>query len=82
MIRQPGEEVMMKDVRFLRAPTFSKLFDAACALPLSRKRQCEALLGSGLSFEDGRAMLFLSGTTPLRYDDSAEHGNDNASAHF
>ncbi|MCR9237585.1 MAG: phosphonoacetate hydrolase [Alphaproteobacteria bacterium] len=79
---ETGEEVMMNDVRFLRAPTiFQTCYDAGLRVAIvTAKDKLRALLGSGLSFEDGRAMCFSaerSDTTTV-----AEHGIDNASAHF
>lgn len=79
---ETGEEVMMNDVRFLRAPTiFQACYDAGLRVAIvTAKDKLRALLGSGLSFEDGRAMCFSaerSDTTTV-----AEHGIDNASAHF
>ncbi|MEH6728542.1 MAG: phosphonoacetate hydrolase, partial [Hyphomicrobiales bacterium] len=79
---ETGEEVMMNDVRFLRAPTiFQACYDAGLRVAVvTAKDKLRALLGSGLKFEDGRAMCFSaekSDTTTL-----AEHGIDNASAHF
>ncbi len=79
---ETGEEVMMNDVRFLRAPTiFQAFYDAGLRVAVvTAKDKLRALLGSGLKFEDGRAMCFSaekSDTTTV-----AEHGIDNASAHF
>ncbi len=74
-----GEEVMMNDVRFLRAPTiFSQFYDAGYRVAMvTAKDKLRALLGSGLKFDEGRAVAFSSersGETTL-----AEHGVDNAS---
>ncbi len=75
-----GEEVMMNDVRFLRAPTiFSKFYEAGARVAMvTAKDKLRALLGSGLKFDEDRAIAFSSersGDTTV-----AEHGIDNASA--
>ena len=74
-----GEEVMMNDVRFLRAPTvFSKFYEAGSRVAVvTAKDKLRALLGAGLKFDEGRAVAFSSersGETT-----KAEHGIDNAS---
>ena len=74
-----GEEVMMNDVRFLRAPTlFSKFYEAGARVAMvTAKDKLRALLGSGLRFDEDRAVAFSSersGETT-----KAEHGIDNAS---
>lgn len=74
-----GQEVMMNDVRFLRAPTvFAGFFDAGAKVAIvTAKDKLRALLAAGLRFDDGRAICFSSersGSTTL-----AEHGIDNAS---
>ena len=74
-----GEEVMMNDVRFLRAPTiFSQFYDAGYRVAMvTAKDKLRALLGAGLKFDEGRAVAFSSersGETT-----KAEHGIDNAS---
>ncbi|MEO1109914.1 MAG: phosphonoacetate hydrolase [Pseudomonadota bacterium] len=74
-----GEEVMMNDVRFLRAPTiFSQFYDAGFRVAMvTAKDKLRALLGAGLKFDEGRAVAFSSersGETTL-----AEHGIENAS---
>ena len=74
-----GEEVMMNDVRFLRAPTiFSRFYDAGYRVAMvTAKDKLRALLGAGLKFDEGRAVAFSSersGETTM-----AEHGIDNAS---
>jgi len=75
-----GEEVMMNDVRFLRAPTiFSSYYKAGARLAvITAKDKLRALLGAGLSFEDGRAICFSS----ERADQATIQANgiDNASA--
>ncbi|MCB2128451.1 MAG: phosphonoacetate hydrolase [Rhodobacteraceae bacterium] len=77
---ETGEEVMMNDVRFLRAPTiFSRFYEAGARVAMvTAKDKLRALLGSGLKFDEDRAVAFSSeksGTTT-----KAEHGIDNASA--
>lgn len=77
---ETGEEVMMNDVRFLRAPTvFSKFYDAGARVAVvTAKDKLRALLGAGLRFDEDRAIAFSSeksGTTT-----KAEHGIENASA--
>lgn len=74
-----GEEVMMNDVRFLRAPTiFSKFYEAGATVAMvTAKDKLRALLGAGLKFDEDRAVAFSaerSGETT-----KAEHGIDNAS---
>ncbi|MEP2532182.1 phosphonoacetate hydrolase [Shimia sp.] len=76
---ETGEEVMMNDVRFLRAPTlFSKYYEAGARVAVvTAKDKLRALLGAGLEFDQDRAVAFSSersGTTT-----KAEHGIDNAS---
>lgn len=76
---ETGEEVMMNDVRFLRAPTIFKAFHDAGArvAVVTAKDKLRALLGAELSFDDDRAIAFSSeksGTTTR-----AEHGIDRAS---
>ena len=74
-----GEEVMMNDVRFLRAPTlFSKFYEAGARVAMvTAKDKLRALLGSGLKFDEDRAIAFSS----ERSGDTtkAEHGIDDAS---
>jgi len=76
---ETGEEVMMNDVRFLRAPTlFSKFYEAGARVAMvTAKDKLRALLGSGLRFDEDRAVAFSSeraGETT-----KAEHGIENAS---
>ena len=75
-----GEEVMMNDVRFLRAPTvFSRFYEAGARVAVvTAKDKLRALLGAGLKFDEDRGIAFSSersGETT-----KAEHGIDNASA--
>ncbi len=76
---ESGEEVMMNDVRFLRAPTvFKQFYDAGARVAVvTAKDKLRALLGAGLSFDDGRAKCFSA----ERSDSStaAEHGQEKAS---
>ena len=73
-----GTEVMMNDVRFLRAPTiFAGIHDAGGRVVIvTAKDKLRALLAAGLDFATGRAVCFSSeraaGTT------RAEHGIDDA----
>jgi phosphonoacetate hydrolase len=77
---ETGEEVMMNDPRFLRAPTvFKAFYDAGARVAVvTAKDKLRALLGHGLKFDEGRAVCFSS----ERADSTtmAEHGIDNASA--
>lgn len=77
---ETGEEVMMNDVRFLRAPTiFSTYYEAGARVALvTAKDKLRALLGAGLSFDDDRAICFSS----ERADQAtkAANGIDDASA--
>ncbi|MGC6484508.1 MAG: phosphonoacetate hydrolase [Candidatus Puniceispirillales bacterium] len=74
-----GEEVMMNDVRFLRAPTiFSGYYAAGARVAvITAKDKLRALLGAGLSFDEDRAICFSS----ERADQAtkATNGIDNAS---
>ncbi len=59
---ETGQEVMMNDVRFLRAPTvFAKFHDAGARVAVvTAKDKLRALLGAGLTFGDDRAICFSS----------------------
>lgn len=59
---ETGQEVMMNDVRFLRAPTVFAAFHKAGArvAVVTAKDKLRALLGAGLSFGDDRAICFSS----------------------
>ena len=74
-----GEEVMMNDVRFLRAPTiFSGYYAAGARVAvITAKDKLRALLGAGLGFDEDRAICFSS----ERADQAtkAANGIDNAS---
>jgi len=73
-----GEEVMMNDVRFLRAPTiFQKFYEAGAKVAIvTAKDKLRALLGSGMAFDEDRARCFSAeksaGST------LTEHGQDAA----
>ncbi|QBR03019.1 phosphonoacetate hydrolase [Paraburkholderia pallida] len=58
--RATGEEVMMNDARFLRAPTIFETFHAAGAkvAVVTAKDKLRTLLGKGLDFASGRAIAF------------------------
>ena len=77
---ETGEEVMMNDVRFLRAPTvFSAYYNAGRRVAIvTAKDKLRALLGAGLAFDEGRAFCFSSEKSDRTT--KAENGIDNASA--
>lgn len=77
---QTGNEVMMNDPRFLRAPTIFKAFyDAGAKVAVvTAKDKLRALLGHGLKFDEGRAICFSSEKADKSTE--AEHGIENASA--
>ncbi|MHA1129024.1 MAG: alkaline phosphatase family protein, partial [Alphaproteobacteria bacterium] len=77
---ETGEEVMMNDVRFLRAPTiFKKFYDAGAKVAIvTAKDKLRALLGAELEFDADRAMCFSAERSDIA--NVAEHGIDNASA--
>ncbi len=76
---ETGQEVMMNDVRFLRAPTvFSKFYDAGARVAVvTAKDKLRALLGAGLKFDEDRAICFSS----EKSDQATKAGNgiENAS---
>jgi phosphonoacetate hydrolase len=74
-----GEEVMMNDVRFLRAPTvFSKFYDAGARVAIvTAKDKLRALLGAGLKFDEDRAVCFSAEKSDTSTTDI--HGQDEAS---
>lgn len=76
---ETGEEVMMNDVRFLRAPTiFAGFHDAGLRVAVvTAKDKLRALLGAGLSFADGRAICFSS--EKADQTTAAGNGVENAS---
>ncbi len=75
-----GEEVMMNDVRFLRAPTvFKQFYDAGAKVAIvTAKDKLRALLGAGLKFDDDRAKCFSAEKSDS--STAAEHGMEKASA--
>ena len=78
--RESGEEVMMNDPKFLRAPTIFKAFyDAGAKVAVvTAKDKLRALLGSGLAFNDNRAICFSAEKSDTCT--KAANGLDNASA--
>jgi phosphonoacetate hydrolase len=79
---ETGEEVMMNDVRFLRAPTiFSAFYNAGARVAVvTAKDKLRALLGDGLKFDEDRAVCFSAEKSDSTT--KAEHGIDNASGFF
>lgn len=77
---ETGKEVMMNDVRFLRAPTvFSRFYEAGGRVAVvTAKDKLRALLGAGLRFDEDRAICFSSEKSDKAT--VAENGIDNASA--
>ncbi|MFA3919497.1 phosphonoacetate hydrolase [Ruegeria hyattellae] len=77
---ETGEEVMMNDVRFLRAPTvFKQFYDAGARVAIvTAKDKLRALLGAGLEFDDDRAKCFSAEKSDS--STAAEHGQEKASA--
>lgn len=75
-----GEEVMMNDVRFLRAPTvFARFYEAGARVAIvTAKDKLRALLGAGLKFDEDRARCFSAEKSDS--STKAEHGQDTASA--
>jgi phosphonoacetate hydrolase len=57
-----GQEVMMNDAKFMRAPTIMKAFHDAGAkvAVVTAKDKLRTLLGNGLDFSSGRAIAFSS----------------------
>ena len=78
--RETGKEVMMNDVRFLRAPTvFGQFYNAGARVAVvTAKDKLRALLGAGLRFDEDRAICFSA----ERSDKAtlADNGINNASA--
>ena len=76
---ETGEEVMMNDVRFLRAPTvFKQFYDAGARVAVvTAKDKLRALLGAGLSFDDNRARCFSAEKSDSSTQE--EHGQEKAS---
>ena len=77
---ESGEEVMMNDVRFLRAPTvFQAFYDAGARVAVvTAKDKLRALLGAGLDPATGRAICFSSEKSDQAT--KALNGIDNAAA--
>jgi len=69
-----GTEVMMNDVRFLRAPTvFKAFYDAGAKVAVvTAKDKLRALLGAGLQFDQDRARCFSAEKSDATT--VAEHG--------
>jgi phosphonoacetate hydrolase len=76
---ETGEEVMMNDPKFLRAPTiFSGYYAAGSKVAIvTAKDKLRALLGHGLKFDEGRAICFSSERSDTTT--KAANGIDNAS---
>lgn len=76
---ETGQEVMMNDPKFLRAPTIFKCFyDAGQRVAIvTAKDKLRALLGDDLSFSDGRAVCFSAEKSDTTT--AAVHGIDNVS---
>lgn len=76
---ETGKEVMMNDVRFLRAPTvFSAFYEAGARVAIvTAKDKLRALLAAGLKFDDERAICFSSEKSDITT--KAEHGIEAAS---
>jgi phosphonoacetate hydrolase len=76
--RESGQEVMMNDAKFMRAPTIMRAFHDAGAkvAVVTAKDKLRTLLGNGLDFASGRAIAFSS----ERADKAtlAEHGITDA----
>ncbi len=76
---ETGEEVMMNDVRFLRAPTvFKSFYDAGARIAIvTAKDKLRALLGAGLEFDQDRAKCFSAEKSDS--STAQEHGQAEAS---
>ena len=76
---ETGEEVMMNDPKFLRAPTvFKAFYDAGARVAVvTAKDKLRALLGHGLAYDEGRAVCFSSEKSDTTT--KATNGIDNAS---
>ena len=62
-----GEEVMMNDPRYLRAPTiFEKYYESGAKIALvTAKDKLRTLLGNGLKYNDNRALCFSAEKSDL-----------------
>ncbi|WP_435136063.1 phosphonoacetate hydrolase [Pseudopelagicola sp. nBUS_19] len=76
---ETGEEVMMNDVRFLRAQTvFKSFYDAGARIAIvTAKDKLRALLGAGLEFDQDRAKCFSAEKSDS--STAQEHGQAEAS---
>ena len=76
---ETDQEVMMNDVRFLRAPTiFSAFYNAGARVAvITAKDKLRALLGAGLKFNEDRAICFSS--EKADQTSTSENGISNAS---
>ena len=76
---ETGEEVMMNDPKFLRAPTIFKAFyDAGAKVAvITAKDKLRALLGHGLKYDEDRAICFSSEKSDATT--KTANGIDNAS---
>ena len=76
---ESGKEVMMNDVKFLRAPTlFSKYYESGSRVAVvTAKDKLRALLGAGLKFDENRAICFSSEKADLAT--KVDNGIQNAS---
>ncbi len=76
-----GQEVMMNDVRFLRAPTIMQAFQDAGArvAVVTAKDKLRTLLGAGLDFAAGTAIAFSSERADKAM--KAENGIENVLAY-
>ncbi|MGI9365218.1 MAG: phosphonoacetate hydrolase [Rhizobiaceae bacterium] len=76
---ETGTEVMMNDVKFLRAPTiFSKFYEAGKSIAVvTAKDKLRALLGHGLKFDENRAWCFSAERSDTTTVD--QNGIDDAS---
>lgn len=77
---ETGDEVMMNDPKFLRAPTiFSSFYNNGQRVAIvTAKDKLRALLADGLQFDEDRAICFSSERADQTTKDV--HGIDNASA--
>jgi phosphonoacetate hydrolase len=75
--REAGQEVMMNDARFLRAPTILAEFQKAGlkVAMVTAKDKLRTLLGKGLDFSSGTAIAFSSEKADKA--DMAENGIEN-----
>ena len=62
-----GEEVMMNDPQYLRAPTiFEKYYESGAKIALvTAKDKLRTLLGNGLKYNDNRALCFSAEKSDL-----------------